>query len=157
MFMGNYFNGVKDGKFTLEKIYNNKIIKVNGTFDKGKKNGIFKIFELTDIQEKEVYSEEFINNFIKSKLIENKKFFEYKEKHKIFCMEKFEKDKLYLLLGSYEYLLIYNINIDNNEINHNKKIFLFRKGEINDIIILKDDRILLCSSNNRFKLIDINF
>jgi hypothetical protein len=72
-------------------------------------------------------------------------------------MEIFEKDKIYLLLGSYEYLLIYDINIDKDEINHNKKIFLFRKGEINDIIILKDDRILLCSSNNRFKLIDINF
>ena len=157
IYMGNYFNGVKDGKFTLEKIYNNKKIKVNGTFDKGKKNGIFKIFELTDIQEKEVFSEEFINNFIKSKIIENKKFFEYKEKHKIFCMEKFEKDKLYLLLGSYEYLLIYDINIDKDEINYNKKIFLFRKSELNDIIKLKDDRFLLCSSKNCFKLININF
>ena len=164
IYIGNYFNGVKDGKFTLEKIYNNKKIKVSGTFDRGKKSGLFKIFELTDIQkdgekktlENEVYSEEFLNNYIKSKLIESKEFFEYKEKRRILCMEIIQKDNVYLLLGSYKYLLIYIINIDQDEIILNDEILLFRNSEINDVIKLEEDRLLLCSSDNCFKLIELN-
>ena len=160
LYIGNYVNGIKNGKFTLERMYNNKAIKVSGAYDKGKKCGIFKIFEENDkegIFSNEVYSEEFANNFIKSKLIENKEFFEFKEKSKILCVEAFEKDGLYLLLGSYEYLLIYFINLDKKDVYFYKNIFLFFRSEINDIIKLKDGRLLLCSNNNCFKLIKLIF
>ena len=162
LYIGNYMNGIKNGKFTLERMYNNKIIKVSGAYEKGKKCGIFKIFELKEndkggILSNEVYSEEFENNFIKSKLIENKEFFEFKEKSKILCVEIFEKNGLYLLLGSYEYLLIYFINLDKKDVYFYKKIFLFFRSEINDIIKLKDGRLLLCSNNNCFKLIKLIF
>ena len=161
LYIGNYTNGIKSGKFTLERIYNNKKIKVSGAYDKGKKCGIFKIFELEEndkgnILSKEVYSEEFENNFIISKLIENKEYIEFKEKSKILCMETLEKGGgLYLILGSYEYLLIYFINLDKKDVYLYKKIVLFHRSEINDIIKLKDGRLLLCSDNNCFKLIKL--
>lgn len=162
IFIGSYSNGIKQGKFTLEKEYNNKTIKVYGVFDKGKKNGIFKIFELTkennDIKENLVYSEEFFNNFNKSQLIETKKYFDYKSNNKIFCMEIFEESSnIYLLLGSTEELLIYYINIDEKTIQFVRNIFLFNRSDIYDIIKLKDNRLLLCSSNNYFKLIELSF
>ena len=162
LYIGSYYNGVKHGKFTLEKIYNNRKIKVSGVFDKGKKNGIFKIFEIGDSEinliENEVYTQEFKKDIIISNLIENKQFFNYKSKYKIICMEIYEKnDKIYLLLGSYEYLLIYDIDINLNQIILNKKIFLFKNSEINDIIKLKYDKILLCNNKNCFKLIKLIF
>ena len=164
IFIGSYSNGIKQGKFTLEKEYNNKTIKVIGVFDKGKKNGIFKIFELSkikennEIKEKLVFVKEFVNNFEIQKLIEKKQYFVNQSNNKIFCMEIFEDhDNLYLLLGSNEELLIYNININEEKIQFIKKIFLFKNSDIYDIIKLQDNRLLLCSSRNCFKLIELSY
>lgn len=169
LFIGSYFNGLKDGKFTLETIYNNEKIKVTGNFCKGRKNGTFKIYRLKEIKideknnkVKEEFLKEFIyaNDFlIKSykneKKIENKKYFETNEKNKIFCIEIIEEidKKLYFCLGSYEALLIYYINMENKTINFEKKINLFKKENIKDILRLSDGNILLCTDNNNFKLI----
>ena len=164
IFIGSYSNGIKQGKFTLEKEYNNKTIKVSGVFDKGKKNGIFKIFELSkikennEIKEKLVFIKEFVNNCEIQKLIEKKQYLVNQSNNKIFCMEIFEDhDNLYLLLGSNEELLIYNININEEKIQFIKKIFLFKNSDINDIIKLQDNRLLLCSSRNCFKLIELSY
>ena len=164
IFIGSYSNGIKQGKFTLEKEYNNKTIKVSGVFDKGKKNGIFKIFELSkikennEIKEKLVFVKEFVNNCEIQKLIEKKQYLVNQSNNKIFCMEIFEDhDNLYLLLGSNEELLIYNININEEKIQFIKKIFLFKNSDIYDIIKLQDNRLLLCSSRNCFKLIELSY
>ena len=164
IFIGSYSNGIKQGKFTLEKEYNNKTIKVSGVFDKGKKNGIFKIFELSkikennEIKEKLVFIKEFVNNCEIQKLIEKKQYLVNQSNNKIFCMEIFEDhDNLYLLLGSNEELLIYNININEEKIQFIKKIFLFKNSDIYDIIKLQDNRLLLCSSRNCFKLIELSY
>ena len=164
IFIGSYSNGIKQGKFTLEKEYNNKTIKVSGVFDKGKKNGIFKIFELSkikennEIKEKLVFIKEFVNNCEMQKLIEKKQYLVNQSNNKIFCMEIFEDhDNLYLLLGSNEELLIYNININEEKIQFIKKIFLFKNSDIYDIIKLQDNRLLLCSSRNCFKLIELSY
>ena len=164
IFIGSYSNGIKQGKFTLEKEYNNKTIKVIGVFDKGKKNGIFKIFELSkikennEIKEKLVFIKEFVNNCEIQKLIEKKQYLVNQSNNKIFCMEIFEDhDNLYLFLGSNEELLIYNININDEKIQFIKKIFLFKNSNINDIIKLQDNRLLLCSSRNCFKLIELSY
>ena len=73
-------------------------------FDKGKKNGIFKIFELSkikennEIKEKLVFIKEFVNNCEIQKLIEKKQYLVNQSNNKIFCMEIFEDhDNLYLL------------------------------------------------------------
>ena len=164
IFIGSYSNGIKQGKFTLEKEYNNKTIKVSGVFDKGKKNGILKIFELSkikennEIKEKLVFIKEFVNNCEIQKLIEKKQYLVNQSNNKIFCIEIFEDhDNLYLLLGSNEELLIYNININEEKIQFIKKIFLFKNSDINDIIKLQDNRLLLCSSRNCFKLIELSY
>ena len=166
LFIGSYINGVKNDKFTLEKVYKNNLIKVSGTFKDGRKNGIFKIFslnkngnkEIDKYEEKEELSIDFVNDIEKSKVIENKKFYEAKEKNKIFCMEIDQcEDNLKLLLGSYENLLVYNIDIESNQIFFFKKILLFEKSDINDIIKLKNENFLLSGSNNVLKLINLKF
>ena len=57
--------------------------------------------------------------------------------------------------GHANFLLIYYIDINKKEIHLIKNICLFKKEDINDILQLKDGKILLCSSNNIFKLIDL--
>ena len=159
LFVGNYLNGIKNGKFSLETIYDNQIIKITGAFNNGKKDGDFKIILLKENDEKEVAELTYKNDFLiprydDGEKIENKQYFEYNEKNKICCMTTMkENNELYLLLGSYEILLIYYIN--KKEIYLNKSICLFKKEDINDILQLKDGKILLCSSNNNFKLIEL--
>ena len=155
LYMGSYLNGVRDSIFSLEKIYNGNKIKVIGKYENGKKNGDFKVFILekndkNEEVEKLLFEEEFENDFIKKEEIKYKKCFDYKERNKIFCMETFEDDNnnLYLLLGSYENLLIYSINIKKKEIKFFRKALLFKNADINDILKLKDGKFLICSSNN---------
>ena len=71
-------------------------------------------------------------------------------------METFEDDNnnLYLLLGSYENLLIYSINIKKKEIKFLRKALLFKNADINDVLKLKDGKFLICSSNNNIKFIE---
>ena len=158
LFIGSYLNGIKDGKFSLETRYDNQKINMTGTFEKGKKNGNF-IFKI----EEEKIEVEFNDDFIKIlNGIEKKNFFEKKEKNKICCMKIIEeiienKKTINLLLGSYENLLIYYIDVDKKDINLKKTIHLFKNEDINDILKLKDGKLLLCSSRNNFKLIELLF
>lgn len=150
LYTGSYLNGNKHGKFILEK----GSIKVTGTFNNGRKNGDFKIYHNNIL----VFEKIYINDYVVDKLIEQKKYFENKIKYEIKCMSiKKEKDKLLLLLGIYEYLLIYNINIEQKDIIFEKKISLFKYEYINDILILKDNKLLLCSSGAKMKLIELFF
>jgi len=166
-YKGNYFDGVKDGRFILEVMtFNNKKVKITGNFDKGVKNGDFKIFILNDndssLKEELIYEKTFKDDYLmipyKSEdLIENKAFFNKKVKYDILCMELFEfDDKLFLLLGSTNYLLIYSINIKENKIYFEKKITIYKNASINDILYINNNKFLLCSSNNIFKLIKLD-
>ena len=156
VYIGSYSNGIRDGKFSLEKIYKGNKIKVIGKYENGKKNGVFKVFNLDEKDEKLILEEEYEIGFVRKEKIEYKDFFEYKEKSEIYCMEIIEeKYNLFLLLGAYEYLLIYSINIDQKEIKFITKELLFKKGNINDILKLKDGKLLLCSSNNNIIFIEL--
>ena len=160
LYTGYYLNGIKDGKFCLEKIYKEHKIKVIGNYKNGKKNGAFKVYNLKKNEKEEeveelIFDEEYENDFIKMEEIKYKKFFEYKEKNKIFCIETFGYgNDLYLLLGSYQNLLIYTINIEKKEIKFVRKVLLFKNADINDILKLKDEKFLICSSNNIIKFIE---
>ena len=168
LYKGQYFNGLKQGKFELEKMYENKIFKITGNFERGKKDGEFKIYIVnkndSKIKEKLIDIINFDVDFEKIEVkneekIENKSFFSTNiTEKKINCMEiiKF-KDDTYLLLGSYENLLIYYVNSIDDKINFDKEISLFKNADINDILKTKDNQILLCSSNNKFKLINLIF
>jgi len=162
LFRGRYFEGVKHGRFILEDISINKKVKITGNFEKGVKNGDFKMFLLNDEHEELIYEQKFkddyvINPYEPKDLIENKKFINKKVKYDIFCMELFDyEDKLFLLLGSNKYLLIYNINFTENKIYFETKIPLFKNANINDILYINENIILLCSSDNNFKLIQLN-
>ena len=154
-YIGSYLNGLRDGQFSLEKIFNGSKIKVIGNYENGKKNGVFKVFSE---DQKLIFEEKYEFDINIKEKIEYKDYFEYKEKNEIFCMETFEdNNNLYLLLGSYENLLIYSINIEHKEIIFLRKILLFKNGKINDILKLKDGKFLLCSSNNNIKFIEILF
>ena len=165
LYKGSYFNGVKHGRFILEVMSNNKKVKITGNFEKGAKNGDFKVFLLKDddssLHEELIYEQKFKDNYLinpyePKDLIENKPFINKKVKYDIYCMEIFEYDnKLFLLLGSTKYLLIYNINITENKIYFETKIPLFKDANINDILYINDNKILLCSSDNNFKLIQL--
>lgn len=166
-YIGNYFDGVKDGRFILEVMsFNDKKVKITGNFQKGVKNGVFKIFILNDgnsslkeelIDEKTYKDDYLMIPYQPEDLIENKLFFNKKVKYDILCMEIFDyNDKIFLLLGSSKYLLIYSININENKIYFEKKITLFKNANINDILYINNNKILLCSSDNNFKLIKID-
>ena len=73
-------------------------------------------------------------------------------RNKINCM-KIINDKL--LLGSYENLIIYNINNKDIEIKFDRKILIFRNEDINDFLETNYKKILLCSNKNNFKLIEL--
>ena len=172
LLIGNYTDGVKNGKFNLEKILDDKIIKITGNYKMGKKNGEF-IITIIDNNEKKKINQELKLNFCmdiekkeypENDKIENKKVINFncnEKNNNIYCMEIFEdENNKYLLLGSYEKLIIYNIN--DSKITFNTKILLFKKSDINDILKIvdnednKDKKILICSSNNKFKLIRLN-
>jgi hypothetical protein len=172
LFIGNFTDGVKNGKFYLEKKFDNKTIKITGNYKMGKKNGEFIIYIMDNNEEGKVNQELKLNFFmdIEKKIypekekIENKKVINFNcadKNNNIYCMEIFEdENNKYLLLGSYEKLIIYNI--DDSQITFNTKISLFKKSDINDILKIidnednKDKKILICSSNNKFKLIKLN-
>ena len=166
LYKGSYFEGVKHGRFILEDMSNNKKVKITGNYEKGVKNGDFKIFLLKDdissLHEELIYEQKFkddylINPYELKDLIENKEFINKKVKYDIYCMELFDyEDKLFLLLGSNKYLLIYNINITENKIYFETKIALFKNANINDILYINENKILLCSNDNNFKLIQLN-
>jgi hypothetical protein len=59
-----------------------------------------------------------------------------------------------LLLGSYENLVIYDIN-NKYEIKFDRKILIFRNEDINDFLETNYKKILLCSNKNNFKLIEL--
>ena len=155
LFSGYYFNGKKNGRFILEKVYKHTKIKVTGIFNNGRKNGQFSIYSL-DHDNKLMFNKKYVNNCDYDSLIEKRNYFQDKIEHKILCMLLFEeKDKLYLLIGSNENLLIYRI-LEQKDIILKKKILLFENEEINDILKLKEDnKILLCSSKGNLKLIEL--
>ena len=157
LYIGYYYNGAKHGKFTLEKSYHHEKYKITGNYKEGIKYGEFKIYKISQTKEKLVYNIKYDGDFpiYKPKdkdLIENKNLNFIESRNKINCM-KIINDKL--LLSSYENLIIYDINNEDNEIRLNKKILIFRNEDINDFIQTEYKTILLCSSKNNFKLIEL--
>ena len=156
LFIGNYVNGERHGKFSLEKTYNNQIIQICGTYEKGSKNGEFKIIKNDQVCFIINYKNDIeIIDYKKEDKIENKKCINYLNKNnKICCMVIIEEyNKLYLLIGSYQFLFIYII--EKTGIVFDNQIFLFNKADINDIIQNKDKKFLICSSNNNLILIEL--
>jgi len=153
LYIGNYYNGAKHGKFTLEKSYHHEKYKITGNYKEGIKYGEFKIYKISQTKEKLVDNIKFPIYEPKDKdLIENKNLNFIESRNKINCM-KIINDKL--LISSYENLIIYDINNKDNEIRLNKKILIFRNEDINDFIQTEYKTILLCSSKNNFKLIEL--
>lgn len=164
-FNGSYYDGKKHGKFVLEKEVNNERIEIIGEYKKGLKDGHFILKKFNSegsiIYQNDFYFEEdyIINKYENNQKIEIKKrIYNHKEKE-IHCMTIFKtNNRNFLLLGSELYLLIYNINRDGDDysITYNRNMFMFNKGKINDIIqINNENKFLLCSNTNRFKLIKL--
>jgi len=159
LYIGNYYNGAKHGKFSLEKSYKNEIYKITGYCKEGIKYGEFQIFKKNKVGETSFGKVEFDGDFPITKpknedLIENKVWKLFESSNTINCM-KIINDNDNLLLGSYEYLLIYDINNEDIEIKLDRKILIFRNEEINDFVETKNKQILLCSNKNHFKLIEL--
>jgi hypothetical protein len=147
-YVGNYYNGSKHGKFTLEKTYNDEKYKIIGNYGKEVKYGEFKIFKIIQDNEELVYEGKFDKN---KELIEKKEMKCIENNDKINCL-KIINDNDKLLLGSFENLIIYDINNEDNEIKFNRKILIFKNEDINDFLETKYKKILLCSNKNNFKL-----
>ena len=160
LFKGGYSNGRRQGNFILERIINEKILQTTGTFDKGKKNGLFKVYlKLKEEEKMLIYEKSFINDKIvytysDKEKIENKvnRLFDVELQYKICCLKtiKYTENKIFILLGSYENILIFDIN----NLNTPRPILIFKKADVNDILQLKDGKLLFCSSENNFKLIE---
>ena len=160
LFKGGYSNGRRQGNFILERVINEKILQTTGTFDKGKKNGLFKVYlKLKEEEKMLIYEKSFINDKIvytysDKEKIENKVniLFDVELQYKICCLKtiKYNENKIFILLGSYENILIFDIN----NLNTPRPILIFKKADVNDILQLKDGKLLFCSSENNFKLIE---
>lgn len=160
LFKGGYSNGRRQGNFILERVINEKILQTTGTFDKGKKNGLFKVYlKLKEEEKMLIYEKSFINDKIvytysDKEKIENKIniLFDVELQYKICCLKtiKYTENKIFILLGSYENILIFDIN----NLNTPRPILIFKKADVNDILQLKDGKLLFCSSENNFKLIE---
>ena len=160
LFKGGYSNGRRQGNFILERVINEKILQTTGTFDKGKKNGLFKVYlKLKEEEKMLIYEKSFINDKIvytysDKEKIENKVniLFDVELQYKICCLKtiKYTENKIFILLGSYENILIFDIN----NLNTPRPILIFKKADVNDILQLKDGKLLFCSSENNFKLIE---
>ena len=163
-FNGSYDNGVKNDDFILEKEVENERIEIIGKYNKGLKNGhfFFKKYKLEGslIEQKDLYFEDdyIINNYENNQKIEVKNLINNIEGREIYCMSIFKRrNRNFLLLGSEFYLIIFNINeTENYSITYNRKILMFIKGRINDILISRNgNKLLLCSNTNRLKLIEL--
>ena len=160
LFKGGYSNGRRQGNFIIERVINEKILQTTGTFDKGKKNGLFKVYlKLKEEEKMLIYEKSFINDKIvytysDKEKIENKIniLFDVELQYKICCLKtiKYTENKIFILLGSYENILIFDIN----NLNTPRPILIFKKADVNDILQLKDGKLLFCSSENNFKLIE---
>ena len=160
LFKGGYSNGRRQGNFILERVINEKILLTTGTFDKGKKNGLFKVYlKLKEEEKMLIYEKSFINDkivytYLDKEKIENKIniLFDVELQYKICCLKtiKYTENKIFILLGSYENILIFDIN----NLNTPRPILIFKKADVNDILQLKDGKLLFCSSENNFKLIE---
>ena len=153
LYIGNYYNGAKNGKFTLEKSYNHEIYKITGNYKEGIQFGVFKIFIKSQGNEQLIHEIKLpIKELIEKKeLIENKEMELVESRNKINCMKIINEQ---LLLGSYENLIIYDIN-NKYEIKFDRKILIFRNEDINDFLETNYKKILLCSNKNNFKLIEL--
>ena len=164
-FKGTYLNGKKEGYFILEKVFDGKILQITGTYNKGKKNGLFNVYKIFKEQPKElIYQKNFRDDHIKlvykdEELIEKKTILGLELPYKICCLKviKNSEKSAYIFLGSYENIIIFDLNNVTNNMNTPRPISIFKKADINDIIQTKDGKILLCSSENEFKLIEPTF
>ena len=158
-FKGTYSNGRRQGNFILEKIINDKLLQITGAYDKGQKNGIFRVFlKLKDDEKKLIYEKNFDHDRIvyiykHEEKIENKKvLLDYKSPYKIYCLKVIRnpQNKIHILIGSYENIIIFDIN----DLNTPHPILIFKKEIINDILVTKEGKMLFCSNQNNFKLIE---
>ena len=160
LFKGIFSKGKRQGNFVLEKDIHGKILQVIGTYNKGQKNGIFRVYiKKNDEEKKLIYKKKFINDYPEPNIkdeekIENKEISEYISPFKICCLQVIInlQKKIYLLIGSHEYI----IKCDINDINTPLPILIFKNKDINDILINKEGNILVCSNENDFKLIATN-
>ena len=137
----------------MEKSYNHEIYKIIGNYKEGIKYGEFNIFRKSQDNEQLIHEIKFpIKELIQNKeLIENKEMELVESRNKINCMKIINEQ---LLLGSYENLIIYDIN-NKDEIKFDRKILIFRNEDINDFLETNYKKILLCSNKNNFKLIEL--
>ena len=163
-FIGSYYNGIKHDNFILEKEVENERIEIIGKFNKGLKNGHFILKKYNSegslIEQNDLYFENdyIINYYDNNQKIEAKKGICNGIKKEIYSMTIIKiRNRNFLLLGSEFYLLIYDINENENyKITYNRKILMFHKGRINDILRIRNgNKLLLCSNTNRFKLIEL--
>ena len=163
-FIGSYYNGIKHDNFILEKEVENERIEIIGKFNKGLKNGHFILKKYNSegslIEQNDLYFENdyIINYYDNNQKIEAKKGICNGIKKEIYSMTIIKiRNRNFLLLGSEFYLLIYDINENENyKITYNRKILMFHKGRINDILLIRNgNKLLLCSNTNRFKLIEL--
>ena len=163
-FIGSYYNGIKHDNFILEKEVENERIEIIGKFNKGLKNGHFILKKYNSegslIEQNDLYFENdyIINYYDNNQKIEAKKGICNGIKKEIYFMTIIKiRNRNFLLLGSEFYLLIYDINENENyKITYNRKILMFHKGRINDILLIRNgNKLLLCSNTNRFKLIEL--
>ena len=146
-FKGKYYEGKRNGKFELNIEKNNIKYKINGIYKNGKKSGNFKVINENNNQI--IFDYNFINDIIS---IENDKIDIIKKDIDINCINVLIKgNNLILILAINNKICLYNLI---REI-YLKEFIIFPQGKILDIIVLKDNKILLSNDENKLKLIDI--
>ena len=147
-FKGKYDEGIRKDKFEIIFEKNGIKYKINGYYKYGKKNGKFKVYDVTN--GKSMFEHYFQNDI---QLIENDELNEINKNQKINCFELIKKEqKLILILGIENKISLYDVIYKKNLGEYN----IFQDGNIiTDIIILKNNYILISSNNNLFTLNDI--
>ena len=183
-YVGEYYKGVKHGKFIMETDSNKYHYVITGCYNKGKKNGEFTIketnfnhysmkgmyindkrdsvFKITDFDGKNI--EKFYDYGLDMPLpyngvkIEQKNCLVEKEEFEVNCMTVVENNEnnIIVLLGIKNKISIYFFDKNNKNIVFIKQINVFSEGEVNDIIGTADKKLLLCSSEAKIKLIKLN-
>ena len=148
LFRGKYNEGKRNGKFELNLEVFNINYKITGVYKYGKKNGTFKV--TNERNNNIIFDYTFINDIM---LLDKDNISTItKDNKNISCISVLNKDNNIILIFSINNsLILYNIirEIFLKEFN------IFSEGKILDIIVLRDNKILISNNNNKIKLIDI--
>ena len=146
-FRGKYNEGKRNGKFELTLAEFKIKYKITGVYKYGKKNGNFKVID--EIKNKIIFDNNFINDIM---LIEKDNINIITKEKNINCIAIIKKENnIILIIAINNKIILYNII---REI-YLKEFNIFSEGKILDIIVLKDNKILLSNDDNKLKLIDI--